>query len=142
MEYVSDGYCGVYCGACPIMLATKAGKLENDKRCYGCKSEKPTGFCETCGIKACAISKEFEFCNLCGKFMTCDLMQKFIADQQYPYGQCVLKNMEMIQTTGLSNWLEMQDKRWRCEHCGEPHTWYDETCPKCGMAVNNYQSDL
>jgi len=74
--------------------------------------------------------------------MTCDLMQKFIADKQYPYGQCVLKNMEMIQNTGLSNWLEMQDKRWHCEHCGEPHSWYDEICPKCGVVVNNYQADL
>ncbi len=142
MDYVLDGYCGVFCGACPVMLATKAGKLEGDMSCYGCKSEKPTGFCKTCRIKACAISKGFEFCIECGKITTCDLMQKFITDKQYPYGLCVLKNLKIIQTTGLVNWLEMQVKRWRCEHCGEPHSWYQETCSKCGFTVNNYLADL
>jgi len=142
MDYVLDGYCGVFCGACPVMLATKAGKLEGDMSCYGCKSEKPTGFCKTCRIKACAISKGFEFCIECGKITTCDLMHKFITDKQYPYGLCVLKNLKIIQTTGLVNWLEMQVKRWRCEYCGEPHSWYQETCSKCGFAVNNYLADL
>jgi len=142
MDYVLDGYCGVFCGACPVMLATKAGKLDEEKQCYGCKSEKPTGFCETCGIKGCAISKGVVFCIQCSKLTTCNLMRNFVADTQYPYGQCVLKNMEMIQTTGLSNWLEMQDKRWRCEHCGEPHSWYQEICSKCGLTVNSYLADL
>ena len=142
MDYILDGYCGVYCGACPVILVTRAGNLEEDQQCYGCKSEKPTGFCETCKIKACAISKGFEFCIECGKLTTCDLMHKFIADQQYPYGQCVLKNLKMIQTTGTLNWLEMQDKRWRCGHCGDPHSWYQETCSNCGSSVNSYLADL
>jgi hypothetical protein len=34
MDYVLDGYCG----ACPIMLETKAGKAGEDKHCYGCKT--------------------------------------------------------------------------------------------------------
>lgn len=142
MDYILDGYCGVYCGACPVIAATRAGNLEEDAQCYGCKSEKPTGFCETCRIKACAISKEFEFCSQCDKLTACDLMQKFIADQQYPYGQCVLKNLKMIQTTGRLNWLETQEKRWRCQHCGEPHSWYQETCSNCGSGVNSYLADL
>ncbi|HSN95495.1 MAG TPA: hypothetical protein VLR89_10610 [Anaerolineaceae bacterium] len=48
----------------------------------------------------------------------------------------------MIQSKGLGNWQEMQAKRWRCEHCGEAHSWYQETCSKCGFAVNNYLADL
>jgi len=40
MEYVLDAYCGVYCGACPAMLSTRAGKIDVDKQCYGCKSRK------------------------------------------------------------------------------------------------------
>lgn len=142
MDYVLDGYCGVYCGACPVMLATRAGSLEDDRQCYGCKSGKPTGFCETCELKACAIRKGFEICIECCEVTKCEFMCKFIADQQYPYGQCVLKNMLMIQIQGLPNWLGAQKKRWRCEHCGEPHSWYDETCPKCGQEVKNYQEDL
>jgi hypothetical protein len=140
MECVLDGYCGVYCGACPLMLKTKTAA--GPEQCFGCKSEQPTGYCATCGIKACAISKGFEFCNQCSQLMTCTLMLKFISDQQYPYGQCVLKNLEMIQITGLSSWLEMQDKRWRCKDCGASHSWYHETCPQCGQAVADYKADL
>jgi hypothetical protein len=142
MEYVLDAYCGVYCGACPAMLSTKAGKIDVDKQCYGCKSRKPTVYCATCGIKICAQSKGYEFCDQCGELKTCELIQKFVSDQQYPYGQCVLKNMEMIRNEGLSNWLELQDKRWRCKNCGAVHSWYHESCPQCGQAVADYKTDL
>ncbi len=141
MDFVLHGYCGVYCGACPILLATKAGNLE-DAQCYGCKSEKPTGFCATCGIKACAQRNCYEFCDQCSELETCDLVQKFVSDTQYPYGHCVLKNMEIIQETGLSKWLEIQEKRWRCQNCGMAHSWYHETCPQCGQVVASYRADL
>lgn len=36
MEFVLDGYCGVYYGACPVMLATRAGELGEVQQCYGC----------------------------------------------------------------------------------------------------------
>ena len=142
MEYILDGYCGVYCGACPTMLATKAGILDERHQCYGCKSEKPTGFCNTCGIKACAINKGFNFCLECTEVRKCELLLKFISDQQYPYGQCVLKNMESILASGLTNWLKAQETRWSCEYCGEPYSWYQDRCTKCGIAVSNYQADL
>jgi hypothetical protein len=142
MEYVLDGYCGVYCGACPNMLATKAGKIDEARQCYGCKSEKPTGFCATCGIKACALCKGYEFCDQCDDLITCELMHKFVSDTQYPYGQCVLKNMQMIQKEGLEKWLDLQDKRWRCKNCGAAHSWYEETCRQCGQTIASYKADL
>lgn len=142
MDFVLHGYCGVYCGACPILLATKAGKIDDAQQCYGCKSEKPTGFCATCGIKACAQRNGYEFCGQCEELETCDLMRKFVSDTQYPYGQCVLRNMELIHETGLSKWLDLQEKRWCCQNCGMAHSWYHETCPQCGLAVASYQTDL
>ncbi|MFZ5810074.1 MAG: DUF3795 domain-containing protein [Chloroflexota bacterium] len=142
MKYVMDGYCGVYCGACPIMLATRAGNLDEDQQCFGCKSEKPTRFCATCGIKACSQRKGYDFCYQCNELESCELMKQFVADVQYPYGQCVMKNMEIIQAIGLPQWLEMQDSRWRCQSCGLPHSWYHETCPQCGQSVADYKADL
>ncbi|PKN97319.1 MAG: hypothetical protein CVU42_16405 [Chloroflexi bacterium HGW-Chloroflexi-4] len=142
MEFVFDSYCGVFCGACPIMLATNAGKLEQDKQCFGCKSEKPTGYCKTCGIKACANKQGIDFCIQCTQMTNCDLFQKFTSDPVYQYGQCVIKNMEKIQIIGLQNWLEMQAKRWRCKNCGETQSWYQESCPRCGQFVENYKADL
>ena len=142
MDFILHGYCGVYCGACPVVLETKDGRIGEDKQCYGCKSEKPTGYCATCGIKVCAQRKGYEFCNQCGELKTCELMQKFVSDKQYPYGQCVLKNMETIRVMGLPKWVEMQDGRWRCKNCGASYSWYEETCRQCGQAVASYKADL
>lgn len=141
MNYILDGYCGMFCGACPTMLATKAGTLDEDKQCYGCKSERPVGYCDTCGIKACAQRRGYELCDRCDELTTCELVRKFISDTQHPYGQCVLKNLEVIRSRGLPKWLEMQDRRWRCQNCGAAHSWYHETCPQCGKAVASYKAE-
>ena len=76
MDFVLHGYCGLYCGACPIMLNTKAGA--GTEQCYGCKSEQPTGYCAVCGIRDCARGKGYEFCNECSEYNTCERMQKFL----------------------------------------------------------------
>ena len=123
------------------MLDTKVGRFGEAEQCFGCKSKKPIGFCATCGIKACAIEKEFEFCNECAELNTCDLMSQFVANEQYPYGKCVIKNMENIRVEGLQKWLQDQEKRWRCPDCGSTYSWYHRTCPQCGQAVANYQAD-
>lgn len=142
MDFILHGYCGVYCGACPVMLATRAGQIDKEKECYGCKSEKPTGFCATCRIKACAQRNGHEFCGQCSGLRTCELMLMFVSDQQYPYGQCVLKNMDAIRDQGLPDWLDVQARRWRCKKCDTPHSWYHDSCPQCGQAVANYTEDL
>ncbi|MGA2489566.1 MAG: DUF3795 domain-containing protein [Anaerolineales bacterium] len=140
MKFKLDGYCGLYCGACPVMLRTKAGKETNP--CHGCKSEQiAQRHCSTCGIKACARQKGYEFCYECPDLEICEQMQKFTTDEKWPYHQGVLKNLESIQRDGLVKWLEIQEARWQCSNCGAPHSWWDETCAQCGQAVANYQAD-
>lgn len=140
MEFVMDAFCGLYCGACPNLLATKTGSGTNP--CCGCKSELPTGFCATCGIKACAAQKGYEFCNECVELNTCEMMQNFLNDKNWPYQQSVIKNMEVIRQDGLSNWVAAQEQRWRCANCGSSHSWWNETCPQCGQAVASYKAEL
>lgn len=140
MDFVLHGFCGLYCGACPIMVTTKAGT--GTEQCYGCKSEQPTGYCSVCGIKSCALNKGYGFCNECPDYTSCEQMQKFLKDANWPYQQIVLKNLNLIQQNGLSNWLEEQDQRWRCKNCGTSHSWWDEACPRCGQPVKNYRADI
>lgn len=140
MDFILHAYCGLYCGACPILLHTKAGT--GTDQCHGCKSEQPTGYCAICSIKTCAIQKGFEFCGECPDFNSCEQMRKFVEDTTWPYQQGVLKNMETIQRDGLSKWLEEQDMRWRCANCSAVHSWWDETCPQCGQAVASYKVDV
>lgn len=140
MELKLDGYCGLYCGACPVMLGTKAGTEAN--ACHGCKSEKPAGFCAECGIKACARGRGYEFCHECGELQTCERIRQFMADEKWPYHQGVMKNLEIISRDGVERWLAEQERRWRCAECGAAHSWWDETCRECGQAVSSYKADL
>jgi hypothetical protein len=140
MEYVKDGYCGLYCGACPLMLATIAGTAESP--CYGCKSELPAGHCATCAIKSCARERGYEFCYECAELDGCEKMHAFMVDPQWPYHQAVLTNFDFIEAEGQPAWLDAQDKRWRCAACGESHSWWDEACKNCGQPVASYKADL
>ena len=140
MDFVMDAYCGIYCGACPNLLATRAGTGTNP--CHGCKSKAPTGYCATCGIKTCATQKGFEFCCECPEFVSCERMQQFMNDKNWPYQQNAAKNMEWIQLNGISSWLQVQEQRWLCANCGSSYSWWTETCPQCGQAVASYKADL
>jgi len=140
MDFMYHGYCGLYCGACPIMLNTKPET--GTEECHGCKSEQPTGYCAICSLKACARRKGCVFCSECLEYGTWDLMQKFLKDANWPYQQIVTKNVESIRQNGLPKWLEAQEQRWRCTNCGGSHPWLDETCPQCGRAVASFQTDL
>jgi hypothetical protein len=122
------------------MLNTKVAM--GTERCYGCKSEQPTGYCAVCGIKACARGKGYEFCIECSEYSTCELTQKFVKDTNWPYQQIVSNNMESIRQNGLPKWLEAQEQRWRCQTCGASHSWWVETCPKCGQAVASYKVEI
>jgi len=141
MEFVLDGYCGLYCGACPVLLKTRAG--DEPAPCYGCKSNYISQHhCATCDIKACARQKGYAFCHECAELNTCERMHTFMAAPEWPYHQSVLKNLECVERDGLQPWLEEQAKRWRCPQCGAAHSWWDETCRQCGAAVSSYRADL
>jgi hypothetical protein len=141
MLYRLDGYCGLNCGACPALLGTQAGT--EVRPCHGCKSDKidPQRYCATCAIKVCARGRGFEFCIECPDLESCDLLQKFIADEKWPYHQGVMNNMKFIKREGLTKWLDVQEQRWRCALCGTAHSWWDETCPHCGAVVASYLAD-
>lgn len=141
MSYRLDGYCGLYCGACPALLGTKAGK--EVQTCHGCKSDQIDSrrYCATCSIKACARDRGLEICIECPDLENCDLLQKFIIDEKWPYHQGVMKNMELIQFEGLARWLEMQQQRWRCGKCDTVHSWWDETCPYCRATVSSFRTE-
>jgi hypothetical protein len=140
MEYTLDGYCGLFCGACPVLLGTKAGT--GSESCHGCKSPQPAGHCSVCGIRLCAREKGFAFCGECQELAACEKMKEFMADPKWPYHQGVLSNFSVIRKKGKAEWEKEQEMRWRCANCQMPHSWWDETCKTCGAAVSSYKADL
>ena len=151
MEFKLDAYCGLYCGACPAMLAHQNGELEafaerigrtlEDVRCFGCKSDIVTSFCATCKLRRCANNKGFDFCFQCEE-LPCDPFIAFRDAEKWPYHAAVPKNLKRIQQVGAEAWIEEQDTRWRCPKCGYKFAWQDETCKSCGEKVSNYKADL
>ena len=151
MEFKLDAYCGLYCGACPVMLAHQNGELEafaarigmepEDARCFGCKSDKVASFCTTCELRQCASGKGYDFCVRCDE-LPCEPFVAFRDDGQCPYHAAVPKNLERIQQVGAQVWLEEQDARWRCPECGTRFAFQDESCGSCGEQVPNYKADL
>ncbi len=140
MDFILHAYCGLHCGACPILLNTRGGTGVD--RCHGCKSEQPAAYCAVCSIKGCALARGYAFCNECPDYQDCALMDKFLKDANWPYQQGAAENMECIHQLGLAKWLDAQEARWRCASCGTAHSWWDETCPGCGQAVADYRADL
>jgi hypothetical protein len=133
------GYCGLYCGGCPVYQGTKAGKpLLNEKGegmfCDGCNSDRTTEWCTNCDIKNCAREKSLRTCIDCDE-NPCDILSKFISDEKYPYHTEVQKNMMQLKDLGLSGWIAKQTKRYTCNNCSASLNWNDKQCPQCKKEI-------
>jgi len=148
MEFRCDAYCGLYCGACTVFMATKSNTIDklagewqkdvDDLICYGCKSQKVAKFCRTCSLKACSAKKGLEFCIYCDEF-PCQPLEDFKNNTQYPYHSEVYDYLNTIKEHGAERWLEDMKTRWSCSQCGREHDWFTLECPACGHKLNAYQ---
>jgi hypothetical protein len=132
-EFRYDTYCGLYCGACDILLAYKKGKEQNiipqwsdlpapirnippaEIICYGCKSETVFTGCSKCPIRKCARKhKEIESCLDCQKYPC--LIHKIVKivkiirrfEKKLPHLKIIPRNLTTIQQKGIHAWLEEQ----------------------------------
>jgi len=149
MEFRYDTYCGLYCGACPFLLATERGRLaalvkgesipEADAACHGCKSAAANLFCRDCELSACARGRGVAFCGDCGDY-PCGRLTSFRNDK-YAHHSVVFKNLARIRDAGAATWLVEQEARWRCQKCGERAAWYDGQCPNCGAPFQDCRAE-
>ena len=149
MKTIYDSYCGLYCGACPILLANERGEVEKRAAeggvepevllCSGCKSETIAVFCTDCEMRQCARDRRLDSCRECDEY-PCQMLKNFRADE-HPHHSAVLKNLESMHETGLDAWLEEQKARWSCPACGARFTWYDALCPECGAETYDCRAE-
>lgn len=138
--YRYDTYCGLYCGACEILRANLENCLEEKAavwgadpalmRCHGCKSGILSVYCRKCDLRDCAVSKGLEYCYECTEF-PCQRIEDFSQDN-VPHHLMVIINQKVLAERGCEQWLEDQRIRWSCTACGEPFSWYQKSCTKCG----------
>jgi len=90
-------YCGLVCSKCPTFLATQSDDdvarektaaflsekyglnfKPKDINCDGCLSTgaRLIGYCNTCEVRKCAITKSIENCSVCD-WQTCEKLNKF-----------------------------------------------------------------
>ena len=164
-DFNYDSYCGIYCGACDIMMSYKTGKkhrlalLWNEKtvkslhkglglkyddskpfklECHGCKSDQLFVNCSVCKIRECARQKGIEHCIDCDHY-PCDqtlAMKKNVSLLQHVEENH--SNMVTIQAVGVDQWLSNQQNRWKCPQCKTSFSWYSDKCNSCGTNLRKY----
>jgi len=135
-----DTYCGLYCGACDILMAYKGGYGDqlaaymdvepSQITCCGCKSDLVYINCQNCEIRMCAINKNLEHCIDCNSY-PCDLFN----ENQLPHWKITDKNLLTIKSQGVRQWLLDQEKIWQCPDCGTGFSWYAPACSQCGKIL-------
>ncbi|UCC19244.1 MAG: DUF3795 domain-containing protein [Promethearchaeota archaeon] len=147
MTYQLDSYCGLYCGACFVMIAFKQNRddcipkewinqiSDKDLKCYGCKSDEIFENCQKCGIRKCARTKNIEFCSECSDY-PCEKI-KYIQSFNLAHHNVAFNTLKTIEKIGVEPWLNQQEKRWLCSNCGSPFSWYEENCFQCGTELFN-----
>ena len=146
-----DAPCGIYCGACFVLMARKRDNLKEIARmwkckpeqliCYGCKSGQVSESCKPCTIRPCAEAKGHDFCFECEEF-PCKLTSTFPEHKKVkPHLALIFKDLEIIKEKGLKVWLDEQAVRWSCKECGTSFSWYEEMCPNCGTRLHNAKDE-
>jgi len=137
--------CGLYCGVCGVLMAHRDNNLKFKERlstvygcspediaCNGCLSDTRFKYCEQCAIKSCAQEKRYEGCHQCADF-PCTL----IADFPVPVGKkVILRAVPAWRELGTETWIEQEEKRYICPHCGSNLFRGAKRCRSCKEPVD------
>lgn len=142
--------CGLYCGACPMYLATQANDEKRLASMFGAGSKQPAKppslenlRCDGCGgggrtpahvpkcaIKLCAAEKtKSGICSECAEF-PCSRISDFNNDGMQHHSE-VLENLRQMRAMGIKDWSKREEERWTCSKCRTKLSWYDAECPNC-----------
>jgi len=142
--------CGLYCGACPMYLASQEKDEQKSKavlqqgfgrgpmtltknfECDGCiGGGRVASFCRMCAMRECAANtNKVTRCADCSDF-PCSKITNFNNDTMAHHSE-VLANCRKLKEVGIKEWAKREEERWRCPQCKTNIAWYDKTCSKCG----------
>jgi hypothetical protein len=138
--------CGLYCGVCAVRIAYRDNNEKfkerlmsvyglsspEDVHCDGCLSEDRFFYCRVCPIRDCCAEKGIEGCHQCEDF-PCDYID------QFPLAvgkKVILRAIPTWRKLGTEKWVEEEEKRYRCPHCGNTLFRGAKRCHSCSAEVD------
>ena len=137
--------CGQYCGVCGIYIAHRDNNTElkerlttvygvevNEMKCQGCLSDELFRGCQTCSIRFCTLEKGIEGWHQCNDFPC-----KFILDFPYPVEKRImLRAIPIRSDLGIDRFIEEEETRYQCPHCGSRLFIGAQICYECREPVD------
>jgi hypothetical protein len=119
--------CGVICDIC-------LGFQREKNKCVGCNNvgSKPT-HCTVCSIKFCAEKKGNDtlLCGECAKF-PCRRIKDLNKRYTLKYGENLIQNLTMVKEMGLSQFIDVENEKWKCKKCEQLLCVHKDACLICG----------
>lgn len=119
--------CGVICDIC-------LGFQREKNKCVGCNNvgSKPN-HCTDCSIKFCAEKKGNDtlLCGECAKF-PCRRIKDLNKRYTSKYGESPILNLKKIKEIGLSQFIDVENEKWKCKKCGQLLCVHKDACLICG----------
>jgi hypothetical protein len=133
--------CGLYCASCTFYigsqedpnrlaeLAARQGRTVEDVSCDGCRAERRSFYCQTCGLTSCAEERGLGFCSQCADFPCAELIE---FESKYPHRIGLRRSLETIRDRGWQAWEAEMRALYACPACGVTNSAYDLSCRACG----------
>jgi hypothetical protein len=163
MELHFDSYCGLYCGACDMLVAYRRAQERGVEArwdnihfplkghfaaspviCHGCKGDVVFRGCRGCPIRKCARTMlDIETCLDCKRFpcyrhwLVNAVRRVAGLNRKLPHLSVIEGNRAAIREKGVAAWLEDQERRWACPSCRTAFSWYERVCPTCGRSLDD-----
>ena len=136
--------CGLYCGVCGVYIAHRDNNMKfkekltgvygvgiDQLKCEGCLSDTVFTYCRVCPIKNCVMEKGIEGCHQCHDF-PCIHIDNF----PLPQGKkVILRSVPARRELGTEQWVEKEERRYRCPHCGNTLFRGAKRCRECKNEV-------
>ena len=146
--------CGLYCGVCGIYIAHRDDNVKfkerlvpvysvdiygvnlnlgvDDIKCEGCLSDELFVSCRDCPMRNCTAEKGIEGCHQCDDFPC-----KYIDDFPIAVGKkVILRAIPAWRELGTEKWIEEEEKRYHCPHCGYALFRGAKRCRSCKQPVD------
>jgi hypothetical protein len=122
------------CALCSGYLALKndlKSKGIRMPRCTGCRPRNK--MCSFLKKRCPQLSKgKLSFCFECGDF-PCKRLKTIDERYRFRYRMSMIENLQFIREHGVEDFLEVQEKSWKCPKCGELLSCHNGLCFNCDL---------